>query len=113
MIPNWLLRITKAVFEWHGSLPDWLALLVAFLFACVLCALGVGFLFWLDGIGKPKAPSQVCHRCGKERQVKNVITSSDARHQGTPLCHPCFDEVILQERWAHLPGIKWFDGGAP
>lgn len=111
MIPDWLRRMTQTVFEWHGSLPDWLALVVSLAFAGSLCALSVWFLSWLD---KPKADLRrfICHSCGTvtpAQYLVRCVTSSDPRSSGTELCRRCFDERVLAERWAHLPGIKWFD----
>lgn len=113
MIPDWLLKVTQAAIEWHGSLPDWAACLVGVLFAVCLCVISAGIMLWIE---TPRQQRTICHACGREvpiKYLKRVKTSSDPRHQGTELCRSCFDEIILRERWSHIPGIKWFDGGTP
>lgn len=115
MIPNWLLNFTQAAIEWHGSLPDWAAMLVGVLLAGGLCVIAASILLWME-METRRPQRTICQACGREVPIKyltRVKTSSDPRHQDTELCRYCFDKIILSERFRHVPGIKWFDKDAP
>lgn len=106
MMPEWLRTVTETILHWHASLSDGWAFLTAIALVGFLCWVSLKFLAWLDA---PARKTSTCHCCGKELPVSVVHISSDPRHQGVEMCKRCLDEKILSERWAHLPGIKWFD----